>query len=70
MQDLVDHHLIETIQMDVCDVESVKAAREEVERLLDGKGLDVLVNNACALLFLFLSLILTRSNLQAVVKVC
>ncbi|KAI0032683.1 hypothetical protein K488DRAFT_85657 [Vararia minispora EC-137] len=46
MQDLIDHRLIETVQLDVCNPASIRIAREEVERLLDGTGLDILINNA------------------------
>jgi short-subunit dehydrogenase len=37
---------IDTVQLDVTDVASVADATREVDRLTDGRGIDVLVNNA------------------------
>jgi 1-acylglycerone phosphate reductase len=37
---------IETLDLDVCDEESVRAAAKEVDTLVGERGLDVLVNNA------------------------
>jgi short-subunit dehydrogenase len=37
---------VETVRLDVTDGASIDAARAEVDRLTDGRGLDVLVNNA------------------------
>lgn len=37
---------IETLRLDVTDAASIAAAREEIERLTGGEGVDVLVNNA------------------------
>ncbi|KAI0321583.1 hypothetical protein OF83DRAFT_1168324 [Amylostereum chailletii] len=45
MQDLVDHEGIETLQLDVCSPDSIRAAREKVAELTGGK-LDYVVNNA------------------------
>ena len=45
MPDLVDHRLIETVQLDVCSDESIAKAKAEIEELTDGK-LDFLINNA------------------------
>ncbi|VDB83161.1 unnamed protein product [Peniophora sp. CBMAI 1063] len=45
MPDLVEHKLIETIQLDVCNEESIAKAQAEIEDLTDGK-LDFLINNA------------------------
>ena len=45
MADLVEHKLIETVQIDVCDPESITKARARVEELTGGR-LDYLINNA------------------------
>ena len=45
MPDLVEHPLIETFQLDVCDEASIEQARNDVSDLVDGK-LDILVNSA------------------------
>lgn len=45
MPDLVEHKLIETIQLDVCNEESIAKAKEEIDDLTGGK-LDFLINNA------------------------
>ena len=45
MPDLVEHKLIETIQLDVCSDESIAKAKAEIEDLTEGK-LDYLINNA------------------------
>jgi NAD(P)-dependent dehydrogenase (short-subunit alcohol dehydrogenase family) len=37
---------IETLALDVADSESIKKAREEIVRSTEGRGIDVLVNNA------------------------
>jgi 1-acylglycerone phosphate reductase len=37
---------LETVHLDVTDEESIKAARDRVNELTNGK-LDILVNNAC-----------------------
>ena len=37
---------VEWVQLDVCDQKSVSEAASEVDRLLQGKGLDYLINNA------------------------
>jgi len=37
---------LDTVRMDVTDEESVKTAFAEIDRLTEGRGLDVLVNNA------------------------
>lgn len=37
---------LDTVELDVTDVESIARAKEEVHRLTDGHGVDVLVNNA------------------------
>jgi len=43
---------MDTLQLDVTDAESVEACAAQVEKMLGGKGLDYLVNNAgiCRLL--------------------
>jgi NAD(P)-dependent dehydrogenase (short-subunit alcohol dehydrogenase family) len=37
---------IEFVQLDITSLDSIKAAAAQVEKSLDGKGLDVLINNA------------------------
>ena len=37
---------LETLSLDVCDEGSIRSAKESVEGLVGGRGLDVLVNNA------------------------
>ena len=48
MPDLQEHRLIETIQLDVCDENSIAAAKTKVEDWTEGQ-LDYLINNACVL---------------------
>ena len=40
-----------TLSLDVCNEESVRNARSEVEKLVGERGLDILVNNAYVLSF-------------------
>jgi len=49
---------VECLQLDITVQKSVEACARLVESLLDGKGLDYLINNAgiCAWLLIFLSL--------------
>ncbi|CRG88458.1 hypothetical protein PISL3812_05488 [Talaromyces islandicus] len=48
LTELIKQHpdRVQFVQLDVTDRESVKRAAAEVERVLDGKPLDVLINNA------------------------
>jgi short-subunit dehydrogenase len=39
-------HTIDTVRMDVTSLESIAAAKAEVDRITNGRGVDVLVNNA------------------------
>jgi NAD(P)-dependent dehydrogenase (short-subunit alcohol dehydrogenase family) len=50
MQDLVDNPVFETLALDVCDMESIRAAGKEVIKITGGQ-LHVLVNNAYVSLF-------------------
>jgi NAD(P)-dependent dehydrogenase (short-subunit alcohol dehydrogenase family) len=45
---------MDTLSLDVCDEENIRAASAEVEELVGERGLDVLVNNAQVFFFLLL----------------
>jgi NAD(P)-dependent dehydrogenase (short-subunit alcohol dehydrogenase family) len=48
LKELIQQHpdRVQFVQLDVTDKESVKRAAAEIEHVLDGKPLDILINNA------------------------